>query len=136
MNIIAQATEEINLFIQNIGEWFRSDVEGNKATEDAILGRFHPDFIMITPGGIVVNFEELSAWLPTVYGLKPDISVEVTAIKAQFVQTDSVLMTYTEFQYRPAGDNKRIATALFVRDEDGQLKWHHLQETWSPVVED
>ncbi|RAJ37223.1 DUF4440 domain-containing protein [Pedobacter cryoconitis] len=136
MNIIAQATEEINLFIQNIGEWFRSDVEGNKAGEDAILRKFHPDFIMITPGGVAVNFEELSAWLPTVYGVKPDISVEVTDIKAQYVQNDSVLMTYTEFQYREEGDNKRIASALFVRGEDGQLKWHHLQETWSSMVVD
>ncbi|MBB5621733.1 hypothetical protein HDE69_002796 [Pedobacter cryoconitis] len=136
MDIIAQATEEINLFIQNIGEWFRSDVEGNKAAEDAILRKFHPGFIMITPGGVTVDFEELSAWLPTVYGLKPDISVEVADIKAQYVQTDSVLMTYTEYQYREEGDNKRIATALFVRGEDGQLKWYHLQETWSPVAED
>lgn len=135
MDIIAQATAEINIFIQNIGEWFRSDVEGNKAAEDAILEKFHPDFIMITPGGVAVNFEELSAWLPTVYGLKPDISVEVADIKAQYVQADSILMTYTEFQYREEGDNKRIATAFFVRAENGQLKWHHLQETWSPIAE-
>lgn len=62
MDIIAQAKEEINLFIQNIGEWFRSDVEGNKAAKDAILGKFHSSFIMVTPGGVAVNFEELSAW--------------------------------------------------------------------------
>jgi len=136
MDIVVQATEEINLFLQNIGEWFRSDVEGNKAGEAAILKNFHQDFIMITPGGLAVDFTGLSAWLPTVYGLKPDILIEVEDIKAHYVQADSVLMTYTELQYREEGDNKRIASALFIRGEDGQLKWHHLQETWSPVIED
>ncbi|QNK61579.1 hypothetical protein H7F33_13555 [Pedobacter sp. PAMC26386] len=136
MDIITQATEEINRFLQNIGEWFRSDVEGNKAGETVILQSFHKDFIMITPGGEAVDFKGLSAWLPTVYGIKPDILITVEDIKAAYVQGDCVLMTYTEFQYREEGDNKRIASALFTRAADGQLKWQHLQETWSPINED
>lgn len=135
MDLIELATAEINLFIENISEWFRSDIEGGKEAEAALLKNFHKDFIMITPAGTSMDFTAFSEWLPSAYGARPDVFIEVTDISAHYVKPDCVLMTYTELQYREEGDNKRVASALFVKGEDGKAYWYHLQETWSPLSE-
>jgi len=130
MDLATQAAAEIRLFIKNIEEWFRGDSTRDQATATLLLEKFGQDFMMITPGGNAMDHKALVAWLPAVYGIKPDIRIELHDIAAHYVNDDCVLMTYAESQYREEGDNKRIASALFVRGDDGLVYWSHLQETW------
>ncbi|MBB6501990.1 DUF4440 domain-containing protein [Pedobacter cryoconitis] len=132
MELATQAAAEIRLFIKNIEEWFRGDSTSDQATETLLLEKFRQDFIMVTPGGKAMDYKALAAWLPAVYGIKPDIRIELHEIATHYINDNCVLMTYTESQYREEGDNKRIASALFVKGEDGLAYWSHLQETWCP----
>ena len=131
MNLKELATQEIVRFHEQIGKWFRGEMSPNEKAEMMALGAFHTSFQMISPSGTCKNRSELESWLPSVYGGKPGIVVEVAKIKVRFEQAGAILMEYEEYQ-RGGTENKRISTALFVQREEGGLQWYQLHETFIP----
>ena len=130
MDLTARATAAIITFHQQIEKWFRAEGIEKKNGTTVLLEDFHADFIMISPNGINRNLNDLASWLPTAYGARPAVVVEVKNIMRRFEQQDVVLMEYEETQRTGDQLNRRISSALFVQEPDGRVLWQHLQETF------
>lgn len=130
MNLKELASHEIVRFHEQIGKWFRGEMSPNEKEEMLALHHFHANFKMISPTGAVKSRADLAGWLPSVYGAKAGIVLEVKNITLRFEQEGAVLMEYVETQTGGGTDNMRISTALFLQDEKGQLQWGNLQETF------
>ena len=132
MNLEGLASHKIVHFHEQIGKWFRGEMSPNEKEEMLALDDFHTNFKMISPTGAVKNREDLASWLPSVYGAKPGIVLEVKNITLRFRQEGAILVEYIELQTGGGMDNTRISTALFVQDEKEQLQWWNLHETFLP----
>ncbi|WP_316751091.1 hypothetical protein [Pedobacter gandavensis] len=132
MNLNELARHEIVHFHEQIGKWFRGEMTAGEKEEMLALKSFHVNFRMISPTGACKSRADLAGWLPSVYGAKPGIVLEVKDIKLRFEQEGAILMEYIETQIGGGADNKRISTALFVYNEEGHLQWLDLHETFLP----
>ncbi|SHF33991.1 hypothetical protein [Pedobacter caeni] len=132
MNLNELASQEIVHFHEQIGKWFRGEMSPNEKEEMLALSGFHTNFRMISPTGAFKNRTDLAEWLPSVYAAKPGIVLEVKDINLRFELQDAIMMEYVETQVGGGADNKRISTALFVRNEEGHLQWLDLHETFLP----
>jgi hypothetical protein len=130
MDLTAKATAAIITFHQQIEKWFRAEGVEKKNGTAFLLEDFHADFIMISPNGISRNLDDLVSWLPTAYGARPAVVVDVKNIIRRFEQQGAVLMEYEETQRTGDQLNRRISSALFVQEPDGRVLWQHLQETF------
>lgn len=132
MNLKELASHEIVHFHEQIGKWFRGEMSPKEKEEMLALPGFHADFKMISPTGACKSRNGLADWLPSVYGAKPGIVLEVKNISLRFEQAGALLMEYVEIQSGGGMDNTRISTALFVQNEKGHLQWWNLHETFLP----
>jgi hypothetical protein len=128
MDFNTRAQQEIHDFNAAITHWFRGTVSVDAAAE--ILQRLHPDFVMIAPDGNVKTRADLGAWLPGVYGKRPDFVTEATDITTRFSGDHLVLITYRETQAAGGIVNNRMSGVLFIPGEGNKIQWRHLQETW------
>ncbi|WP_342331510.1 hypothetical protein [Pedobacter sp. FW305-3-2-15-E-R2A2] len=132
MNLNELAIHEIVHFHEQIGKWFRGEMSPNEKEAMLALHNFHANFKMISPTGAYKSRSDLADWLPSVYGAKPGIVLEVKNVSLRFEQGGGLLMEYVETQSGGGMDNTRISTALFVQNENGQLQWWNLHETFLP----
>lgn len=117
-------------FHEQIGKWFRGEMSLEEKEEMLTLNEFHVNFRMISPTGTVKDRADLAGWLPSVYAAKPGIVLEVRDINLRFEDNGIALMEYIEIQTGGGVDNTRISTALFVSNEEDNLQWLNLHETF------
>lgn len=128
MDFNTRAQQEIHDFNAVITNWFRGAIGADAAHE--VVQRLHPDFTMVAPDGSVKTRADLAAWLPAVYGQRPDFATAATAITTRFLTEQVVVITYRETQESGGLRNNRMSSVLFVLGEDDHIQWRHLQETW------
>lgn len=128
MDFNTRAQQEIHDFNATITNWFRGSMAPEAANE--VLQRLHPDFTMVAPDGSVKTRQDLAAWLPAVYGQRPDFVTTATAVTTRFLTQQVVVITYRETQEAGGLINHRMSSVLFISGEDNQIQWRHLQETW------
>ncbi|MGO4291647.1 hypothetical protein [Chitinophaga sp. RAB17] len=128
MDFNTRAQQEIHDFNDAISKWFRGTIPADAAHE--VLQRLHPDFTMVAPDGSVKTYADLSAWLPSVYGKRPDFVTAATEVITRFITDQVVVITYRETQEATGIINNRMSSVLFISGEDNYIQWRHLQETW------
>ncbi|MGY0039265.1 hypothetical protein [Pedobacter sp. NJ-S-72] len=128
MNITHTAQQQVHDFNTAITAWFKGETTIENINE--ILGRLHKDFIMVAPDGSVKNYDDLAAWLPTVFGAKPGFYATADQFIVSYTADNMAIIVYHETQKTPSVTNNRRSSALFIADEEGKITWRHLQETW------
>ena len=87
---------------------------------DALLARFRPDFLMIPPGGVQIDYRGLASFLEKQRGSRPGL---------KSVIDDLTTIHYRETQNRPdLPVNVRWSTAVLSQEGDN-ITWRLLHET-------
>ncbi|POG10050.1 hypothetical protein BGP84_10045 [Pseudomonas putida] len=98
---------------------------------EAMIERFTPDFSMITPTGLQVCLQDVSALFAKRAGSQPGLTIELTGLETLAQGPDGAVVRYQETHRQPDQDTKtRLSTALFSLQGDRVL-WRHLHETWA-----
>ena len=104
---------------------------------DAVLARFHPDFLYVFPAGRRSSHADLARMLGASHGGNPAFRIEVTGFSFQALGGALWGVTYEEYQWgarNSASENGRISSAVFAVS-GGQATWLRLHETWLPAAE-
>jgi hypothetical protein len=124
----AAASVEIDGLHRLLQAWFRAEGDADPAP---ILARFDEDFMMVTPAGKLITYEQFSGGLPAMRGSRPTLIMEITDVVVRHATESSAIVTYQERQIQDCGSTVRISTALLLRRPDRPTPvWRHLQETW------
>jgi hypothetical protein len=119
--------------------WFQAAFADPKQALTRLTDVLAPGFLLVSPGGVVIERERLIEQLAAAYGswASDDSrgSITVDSIEPRHVQGDLGLLTYVERQRRPAGETVRRSTVLMQRNEASPngVVWLHLHETWIPT---
>ena len=90
-----------------------------------------PDFRMISPEGLHLERDQVLKNIATAVA-PPDFCICVKDLQTIAQFPDSVLLRYTEEQYRNSKTTRRLSTALFTADIRAPqgVMWRYLHETW------
>lgn len=112
-----------------IRQWFAdAPVSGDNALK-ALMGRFDPDFSMITPTGQALDFQSLYTLFERSGGLRPGLEIEISDMVPIHVDAAGATITYRERQTTASASSVRYSTAVFKADSQGRVRWRHLHET-------
>lgn len=130
---------EIRTEIQALHRFFVDWFVGKNANTDAVfkqgfLGRFDEQFLLIPPGGVLLDLATLAEGIRTKHGSNPDFRIAIRNVVVRRIWGHHILATYEEWQRNALAskppDNGRLATVLF--DHTAGLSWLHVHETWLP----
>lgn len=94
-----------------------------------LMAQFAPAFSMVTTAGTQLRRDQLSAFFQSAAGKKQGLAIGVADVSVLHEADDVVVASYVETQKFQAQVDVRVATALFVKCDDGDLRWLRLQET-------
>lgn len=98
----------------------------------ALLGRFHRDYSMVTPGGAKIDYAALSTLFASQRGGRPGLQIEIACCVVVQESPDGATVLYRERQTLPdKSSSLRWSTAVFCLEE-GTPRWRHLHETLVP----
>ncbi|HBU6133390.1 DUF4440 domain-containing protein [Enterobacter sp. 168J2] len=99
---------------------------------DALLARFRPDFLMIPPGGVHIDYHGLVEFLHNQRGSRPGLKIVIDELTTRQTWPHGAVLHYRETQTRPGLPvNVRWSTAV-LNQEDGRIAWRLLHETALP----
>ncbi|AMJ69469.1 DUF4440 domain-containing protein [Enterobacter cloacae] len=99
---------------------------------DALLARFRPDFLMIPPGGVHIDYHGLVDFLHSQRGSRPGLKIVIDELTTRQTWPHGAVLHYRETQTRPGLPvNVRWSTAV-LNQEDGRIAWRLLHETAQP----
>ncbi|MBJ6386660.1 DUF4440 domain-containing protein [Enterobacter cloacae] len=100
-----------------------------KGDPDALLTRFHPDFLMVTPGGTPLDHHTLAQFLNAQRGARPGLRIGIDALRTLQTWDNGAVLHYRETQTRPGQPvNVRWSTAVLNQEGD-TISWRLLHET-------
>lgn len=130
IDTVRHEVEDLHVFFTN---WF-SGAADRAELEARLASRLHPDFIIVSPEGIVSTGRDLMAGFERAHGTNPDFRIQIRDVTVRFHEGGFVLATYQEWQTGAKNSalskNARFSTALLKLG--AQIQWLHLQETWLP----
>ncbi|MGX5101236.1 DUF4440 domain-containing protein [Enterobacter cloacae] len=98
----------------------------------ALLARFHPDFLMIPPGGVHIDYVGLVSFLENQRGSRPGLKIVLDELSTIQRWDHGAVLHYRETQTRPdLPVNVRWSTAV-LNQEGGRITWRLLHETAQP----
>ncbi|MGX5027961.1 DUF4440 domain-containing protein [Enterobacter asburiae] len=98
----------------------------------ALLARFHPDFLMIPPGGVHIDYVGLVRFLENQRGSRPGLKIVIDELSTIQRWDHGAVLHYRETQTRPELPvNVRWSTAV-LNQEGGRITWRLLHETAQP----
>ncbi|MBT1715971.1 DUF4440 domain-containing protein [Enterobacter dykesii] len=96
---------------------------------DALLTRFHPDFLMIPPGGVQIDYSGLVSFLEKQRGSRPGLKIVIDELSTIQRWDRGAVLHYRETQTRPdLPVNVRWSTAVLNQEGD-KITWRLLHET-------
>ena len=99
---------------------------------DALHARFHPDFLMIPPGGAHIDYAGLVSFLEKQRGSRPGLKIVVDELSTIQQWDRGAVLHYRETQTRPdLPVNVRWSTAV-LNQEDDRIVWRLLHATAQP----
>ncbi|QMV53877.1 DUF4440 domain-containing protein [Ewingella americana] len=116
-----------------IASWL-GDANSSQTTCDQLLGRFSPQYSMVTLSGHVLDFEKLCGFFQSQHGAKNGLQIEIADMKLVAESADGAVVSYQERQQLP-GQNAtlRYSTVVFSVEADGKVIWRHLHETAAAI---
>ncbi|MBN8902138.1 MAG: hypothetical protein BGO51_25680 [Rhodospirillales bacterium 69-11] len=127
MSFTDRALAEIDGLHRVLQRWFRAEGEQDPAL---VLSHFAPDYTMITVTGTMVTLAAFRAGLPSMWGSRPGLVMEIGNERLVHAGPGFALMTYTERQHLGGGVTVRLSTVLMLDHGAGAIPaWRHLQET-------
>ncbi|MGX5108248.1 DUF4440 domain-containing protein [Enterobacter cloacae] len=98
----------------------------------ALLARFRPDFLMIPPGGVHIDYVGLVSFLENQRGSRPGLKIVLDELSTIQRWDHGAVLHYRETQTRPdLPVNVRWSTAV-LNQEGGRITWRLLHETAQP----
>lgn len=126
-NFAARAAREIVDLHVVLQAWFRAEGSDDVA---AVLDRFDEGFVMVTPAGKILPFEQFAAAFPGMRGTRPNLVMQISDVVVRHQGEGYALLTYRERQTQDSGTTDRISTVLLLERLDRPNPvWRHLQET-------
>ena len=99
---------------------------------DALLARFSPDFLMIPPGGVQIDYIGLASFLENQRGSRPGLKIVIDELSTIQRWDRGAVLHYRETQTRPdLPANVRWSTAVLNQEGD-RIVWRLLHETAKP----
>ena len=99
---------------------------------DALLARFSPDFLMIPPGGVQIDYIGLASFLENQRGSRPGLKIVIDELSTIQRWDRGAVLHYRETQTRPdLPVNVRWSTAVLNQEGD-RIVWRLLHETAKP----
>ena len=99
---------------------------------DALLARFSPDFMMIPPGGVQIDYIGLASFLENQRGSRPGLKIVIDELSTIQRGDRGAVLHYRETQTRPdLPVNVRWSTAVLTQEGD-RIVWRLLHETAKP----
>lgn len=113
-----------------LSDWFGAKIANDISVLRAQLSRFDPNFSCVTPTSRKISLDNMAKFLPTAYGNDAGVEVGVSDIQEIFSSNDFCMLSYVEHQSSPKTSNRRVASAVFRKDQNLGWLWFHLHETW------
>ena len=99
---------------------------------DALLARFSPDFLMIPPGGVQIDYIGLASFLENQRGSRSGLKIVIDELSTIQRWDRGAVLHYRETQTRPdLPVNVRWSTAVLNQEGD-RIAWRLLHETAKP----
>ena len=99
---------------------------------DALLARFRPDFLMIPPGGVQIDYIGLASFLENQRGSRSGLKIVIDELSTIQRGDRGAVLHYRETQTRPdLPVNVRWSTAVLNQEGD-RIVWRLLHETAKP----
>ncbi|MDO2450675.1 MULTISPECIES: DUF4440 domain-containing protein [Enterobacter] len=99
---------------------------------DVLLARFSPDFLMIPPGGVQIDYNGLASFLEKQRGSRPGLKIVIDELSTIQRWDRGAVLHYRETQTRPdLPVNVRWSTAV-LSQEGEKITWRLLHETAKP----
>ena len=96
-----------------------------------LLGRFSPEFSMITPSGKVLDADGVEALFEQLRGARPGLKISLSELTGSAHYAGGAVISYRELQEEHNGNRTdRRATVVFEQAADGKVLWRHLHETF------
>lgn len=96
---------------------------------DTLLARFSPDFLMIPPGGVQIDYSGLVSFLENQRGSRPGLKIVIDELSTIQRWDRGAVLHYRETQTRPdLPVNVRWSTAVLNQEGD-KITWRLLHET-------
>ena len=132
-SLVTREIEDLHVFFVS---WFSGSAPDDDAWfQDEFTDRFHLSFVLIPPGGNMLDLGTLTSSIRSRHGSNPDFRIAIRNVKVRLCWENYVLATYEEWQRNALAskppDNGRLASVLFQNGDS--LKWLHVHETWLPV---
>jgi len=116
--------------------WMGGTLEADPGTFHRLDDALAAEFEMISPDGLLIGREQLTAGLMAAHGVHAGrtrpFRIIVTNYRGRSLGKHLHLSTYEEWQVIDGETRRRVSTALF-RDREGApngVEWVHLHETW------
>ena len=123
-----KAADAIDALHRLLQAWFRAEGEADPV---AVLAHFDPSFVMVTPGGKLVTYQQFSGAFPTLRGTRPGLVMEISEVNVRYADDATALVTYVERQRQDASLTDRLSTAMLLNQPgEATPTWRHLHETW------
>jgi hypothetical protein len=127
--------------VRDAGSFFQAWINGDPSVDDATFEarfprRTHPDFVMIMPGGGLIDGATVEEMLRDAYGSNGAFRLSQENFRVVAASGDFAVITYDEWQMNahnaPRPNNGRRVTVTFTIAGSPLLRWLHLQHTWMP----
>ena len=130
MSFTDQALAEIDGLHRVLQAWFRAEGEQDPAP---VLAHFHPAYTMVTPTGKLLTMDSFRAALPSFWGSRPGLVMEISNEALVHASPGFAVLTYNERQHLGGSFNDRFSTVLMLAGADASIPvWRHLHETMLP----
>lgn len=122
-----RALAEIDGLHRVLQAWFRAEGAQDPAL---VLSHFDPGFTMITTTGKRITLDAFKAGLPTMWGSRPGLVMEITNENLVHSGPGFAALTYNERQHQNGAYTDRFSTVLMLDRGDASVPaWRHLHET-------
>ena len=130
MTFTDRALAEIDGLHRVLQRWVRAEGEQDPAV---VLAHFDLAYTMITPTGKLLTLEMFRGALPSFWGSRLGLVMEITHETVIHATSGIAVMTYNERQHLNGAVTDRFSTVVMLdRGESAFPAWRHLQETMIP----